>query len=579
MCTASPVGLGLIEFFMDFFGKHFFHGLIAAINCMFQKAYLRDLGIWVFATSMLACFPFAQPSIAAPQDSSLVGTINQLVAQKWNEKEVSPANRCSDETFVRRLYIDLVGRIPTVNEREAFLRDGRIEKRETLVDHLLNSEDHAEHLADLFDIFLMGRGTPRKLAQRKEYGWREWLKNQFRENRPWNEIAEKILLARPESDHDRGAVWFLYERENDYQKIAEAIAPAFFGLRIDCAQCHDSMIASEIEQAHYWGLVAFYNRGKNEMTPRGPRVVESAIGGYSEFANIYGSSSPNLLAFLDAETVDEARPEKGAEQVDAEDLYCDPSEQGEPRVPLFSRRQKFVEEVLRDHPMVAPALVNRLWGIMLGRGIVHPFDQMDSAHPPSHPQLLDKLATHFIESNYDIRQILRSIALSDAYQLDSERPADGVDPSLFTWYQPRPLTAEQLARSWQVALKQSFDPGHPLMREMRSAAPEVLPETVVTPISESLFLSNASEIEAFLDACSKGDSDLHSWIESKLPEDGVRKMFVAILGRNPQEEELQRVVRYIGSVEDGAEPDTLVPDRVRNAAWALLTSAEFRFNH
>lgn len=512
-----------------------------------------------------------------PQDSSaLTAAIDRQLKEQWEANGVTAAPHCSDEEFVRRVYLDLVGRVPTLVERHNFLNDQRDGKRKLLVQLLLTSEDYVQHMADTFDTLLMGRGDAREYRERTQYQWRTWLERVFRENRPWNNVVADVLLARPSSPEEQGAVWYLYERNGNHQAIAEAVAPAFFGIRIDCAQCHDHMVAGEIAQQHYWGLVAFFNRSKNEKTKRGPRLAESAIGGFSEFANLEGASSPNVLTFLDSPIIEEKRPDKDAKQEDSDDLYLASSVEGEPRVPKFSRRERFVKEIVQDHPMIARAFVNRTWAMIMGRGIVHPYDQMDSVHVPSHPELLDELADDFRSSGYDIRRLITAIMNCDAYQRASRRP-DGVDdPSLFAQYLPRPLTAEQMSRSIQLGLRGRFENHHPLVAQIREKLPEVMPETVVTPIRESLFLTNNPALNQFIAESHEADhltvraSKMHSVV------DAVNELSLTLLGRLPDVEERERLTDFLGEpVQDG----TLSLSRLQHVVWAMITSAEFRFNH
>lgn len=512
--------------------------------------------------------------------ATLVALIDQHLMSRWTTDEITPASVCADETFVRRVYLDVVGRIPHDGERQRFLNDEREDKRAALIETLLASEAYAQHMADMFDTLLMGRGDGKKYRQRTEHQWRTWLERVFRENRPWNRVAADILLARPQTPEDAGSVWFLYERDNNHQAIAEAIAPAFFGLRIDCAQCHDHMIASEIEQQHYWGLVAFYNRSKNENTNLGPRVAESAIGGFSDFANIEGESSPNLLAFYDASTIDEPRPEKDATEEDHDDLYLAATVEGEPRVPKFSRRQQFVEQVAGDHPMIARAFVNRMWAMLLGRGIVHPFDQMDSDHDASHPELLDAMAEDFRHSGYDIRRLVRAILHCKTYHLESRRP-DGVDdPATFAWYIQRPLTAEQLSRSMQVGLRGEFENQHPLLSQLREKLPDVMPETIVTGVSESLFLSNNDAVNRFIAESRSPGQLLAKLASNHSASQATERMTLAVLGRRPDQEETDAMVRFLQSPsQTEGDSQAISTTRLQHAAWALITSAEFRFNH
>lgn len=521
--------------------------------------------------ALVPCAAFAEAP--APESQlSLVNLIDQRLQQRGDADGVEPAPLCSDETFVRRVYLDLAGRIPTVDERQTFLDDpshaGTRAKRQALIETLLASEDYVQHMTDTFDTLLMGRGDGRAYRERKENHWRTWLERVFRENRPWNEVVDNLLLARPQSTDEQGAVWYLFERDNKHQAIAEAVASTLFGVRIDCAQCHDHMIAGEIEQAHYWGLVAFFNRSKNERTKLGPRVAESAIGGYSEFANLEGSSSPNLLTFLEAKTIAEERPDKDAKQEDVDDLYYPAIADGEPRVPKFSRREVFVKEIAQGHPMVARAFVNRVWAMLMGRGIVHPFDQMDSVHDPSHLELLDELAESFRSSGYDVRQLVRVIVSCDAYQREARRPAGVDDPATFAWYLSRPLTAEQFARSMQLGLRGNVDVQESLVASLREKVPDVMPEVIVTPIRESLFLTNNPAVNDFI-AASRGDGQLLSRVaKTTEPTEAAQALALALLGRQFDAEELHEVTRLLAK-----------PNGDEKVAWALITSAEFRFNH
>lgn len=532
----------------------------------------------MFAASAIAREASVSDSAATATAADLSTTIDSQLEATWAASGVTPAEGISDEAFVRRLFLDLAGRVPTLAERAAFLGDPQPNRRLLLIDRLLASEDYARHMADVFDVLLMGRASGQRMRERQEHGWRAWLEQAFRDNRPWNEMAEAMLLARAADPADDPAAWFLYERDNNHQKIAEAVAPAFFGFRIECVQCHNSMTAFEVEQAHYWGLVAFFNRSKNEMTGRGPRIVESAIGGFSEFADIEGTSSQNLLTFLEADTVDEERPEANAEQEDQDDLYQAALREGEPRQPIFSRRERFVEDVLRDHPLVAQAMVNRLWAMLIGRGLVHPFDEMDSAHEISHPELLKRLADEFCSHGYDIRRTLRAIAASQAYQRSSRQP-DGIDdPSSFAWHLERPLTAEQFTRSLAVALTGTVEPPKELTAAIRQAIPDVLPDEAVTGIAEPLFLSNGPPLQAALREAAEGSHPLAAMASLPTAEDAAEALFLATLGRQPDPEESAAVAAFLA--QPHSEPSQPVDrERLWQAAWAVVTSAEFRFNH
>ena len=499
--------------------------------------------------------------------------IDLALEEGWRVNHVLPTARADDAVFVRRVYLDLVGRIPETSEANAFLECNNSGKREALVNSLLDTDEHAEHFAEVFDAILIGRTDAEQLGRRTKAHWIDYLKRFLRENRPWNEVAQEIVLARSGSTVDQGANWYLYSRNNKPQDIAEAVSKDFFGVRIDCAQCHDHPLASEIEQRHYWGLVAFFNRSKNVDTSEGPGVSESAIGGFSEFSNLEGKSLPNELVYLGNRRVEESRPTKDDKEEDRDELYVSNND-SKLKVPKFSRRGAFVENVLTDHPLLARATVNRLWGWMMGRGLVHPVDTLDSYHPPSHPGLLDWLARDLANSNYDIRRLIRSLALTRAYQLSSAEDKF-VDPQWFTAALPKPLTAEMLQRSIIVALDPA-DPSQWNTLEHRASFaksfPDVLAEESISNVAQGLLLTNGQSIN---DLASMKHSQFLRSLRDKHDTDSaiISKLFQTILGRIPDADEINQCQGYLSKRIDQRD------QAIEGIAWAILTSSEFRFNH
>jgi hypothetical protein len=199
--------------------------------------------------------------------------------------------------------------------------------------------------------------------RRVKNGWWSFLEFSFRENRPWNETVREFLVARPAREELKGAYWFLFERRDQHQAIAEAVSPVVYGTRIDCAQCHDHALAREIKQAHYWGLVAAFNRSKNV---RDEGVSESAIGGYVNFTNLRKESQPAMVTLLTGKTIPETWPEGDKKEEDSDDNYLDPK--AKVRVPKFSRREAFADAATHDNPLLARAFVNRMWSVFMGRG-------------------------------------------------------------------------------------------------------------------------------------------------------------------------------------------------------------------
>lgn len=500
--------------------------------------------------------------------------IDLYIQKRWKERNLQSAGRADDDQFARRIYLDLIGRIPSLEELNRFRANRSSRKREQLVDQLLNSQDHARFFATLFDSLLMGRGKPKVYANRAKHKWLDYLETAFSENRPWSQVVAEILEARPGSEKSAGATWYLYERNNNYQSIAESIGPGFFGVRIECAQCHDHPLAGEIEQRHYWGLVAFFRRGKNVLTPAGPRIAESAVGGFEEFTDLSGTAHPNHLVFLGNLRVDEKRPLNGRSQQEKENdsLYLKKTG-NEPRVPKFSRRKAFVDHIVAGNPRIAETMVNRIWALLLGRGLVHPHDRMDSAHPPSHPDLLLWLARDFEDHNQDVRRLIRQIVLSRVYQLDSTRPRADTDPADFTWFLEKPLPAEAWVGSIEQLVGNTRSQEPELLQSFREQFPDVLPDAYSPRLSQAMFLSNGDPIQRYL---RESDSPDHIFAQlMAIPTDRqrIRELFQRALARDPDEQEIERTEQFLQRHREK-------PDHAwEMIVWALITGSEFRINH
>jgi len=364
--------------------------------------------------------------------------------------------------------LDLIGRIPTPDEMRAFLYDANPDKRTALVDKLMASDEAARNFREIWDALLLGRRGNRREDRRRDGGWYAFLEGAYKEGRPWDEVVRSMIAARPERPADKGAIWFLYERRNEHQQIAEAIAPVIYGTRIDCAQCHDHPLAGEIKQAHYWGLVAAFNRSKN-VEGRTPAVAESAAGGFMNFTNLKKESQPAVMAMLTGRAIEEPRAEKDA---DSPDKYVDAK--AAVKVPKFSRRAALADAVTRDNPLLARSFVNTTWALLMGRGIVDPVDEMNSKHPPSHPEMLDWLAADFATHHYDVRRLIRGIVLSRAYHLAAWNGPNAPSADAFAAAAEKPLTAEAIARSARIASGRAPDDDS-LRRALVDRFPDVLP--------------------------------------------------------------------------------------------------------
>jgi mono/diheme cytochrome c family protein len=509
--------------------------------------------------------------------------IDRFVELGWKERKLQPAKPADDATFVRRVYLDLIGRIPSVAETDRFLKSSGKDRRGRLVDELLASPEYARHMREVFDVVLMGRPEGKFEKQRKDHGWQRFLEAAFAENRPWDSVVRDLIVARPEKPENKGLVQFLYERQNNPQSMAEAVAPIVFGLQIKCAQCHDHMVAKEIKQAHYWGMVAAFNRTKNVDAESGPGLAESAIGGFVSFANLKKESQHARLVFFNGRSVDETWPADGEKEVDAAEKYlvAPPAAKEKaksPSLPKFSRREALADAVTKDNPLLARAMVNRMWAMLLGRGIVHPVDLMDSKHAPSHPDLLNWLAQDFEQSGYDVRRLVRNIVLSRPYQLDSI-PAGKKTPldESFARALEKPLSAEQLFRSLTLATQNVPDADGKIAgktdEELRRAFVKQFPDLFApdynATLQQAMFFSNSPLLAALLKPTA---GNLSERLKA-MPDDTrrVKEAFHVVLGRAPDKEELKATTDYLVAHKGESGTEQLL--------WALLTGAEFQVNH
>jgi len=517
-----------------------------------------------------------KPVWTPPAKTTPAEAIDGFLTRSWRKNKIRPAPESDNSVFIRRVYLDLAGRIPSQEERDRFLADSQSGKQKRLVDNLLESDEYPRHMREIFDVVLMGRPSPANEPLRSEHGWNGYLEKSFRENRPWDQMVRDMIRARGTHDSNKGAYWFLYEKENNHQAMAEAVAPLAFGVNIKCAQCHNHPMAWEIEQRHYWGMVAAFNRSKPVQTPSGPAVSESAIGGFVNFANLKKESQPALLAFLNGKTVEEKWPVSDSKEEDKTELYRVPPPKDEKKekapaaVPIFSRRDILATIATEENPALAQAMVNRIWLQLMGRGLVHPVDQLDSRHPASHPELLRWLSADFERYGFDVKRLIRSIVLSSAYQLESAMPGEKKPAAeSFAWALEKPLSAEQLFRSTLVALNMEEKECGEFRKALLNHFPGVMQVSYNPSLQQAMFFSNSPLVNDLLKP--KGRNTAARLLALEGVENRIRSGFDMVLGREPDLEEMAGLRSFL-AVKPGEKG-------VRDLLWTLLTSVEFQVNH
>jgi hypothetical protein len=370
--------------------------------------------------------------------------IDSMLKESWEENNVKPSKRSSDEEFLRRAYLDVLGRIPNIREANVFLhvaekgkgkdKEKEGDKRVKLVEYLLADVDYPKNFATQWKVILLGR----KMQQREvnANALTSWLRRQFLENRPWNEMAREILTATG-SNKENGAVnYTLAHMAEGAVNLTSITTRVFLGQQIQCTQCHDHP-SNDWKQADFWGINAFYKGLKREE-------VRTANAAGVEMADHYELSDMPSDAFS---TFDRRDARKGI----AFPTFLDGRKISQGKD--VNRREalgNFITEPSNDS--FAKAYVNRMWGHFFGRGFVQPVDDFGTHNPPSHPELLDKLAHQFKESGYDTKALIRWIMNSEAYNLSSTSTKDNEkDETLFSHMNLKPMTPEQLFDSLIVA--------------------------------------------------------------------------------------------------------------------------------
>jgi len=358
---------------------------------------------------------------------SQVALIDKAIAEAWNKAGVKPARPATDEEFLRRAYLDVLGRIPNVQEARAFLNTREKDKRGKLVEYLLNHPDYAKNLATQWSVLLIGRGNQGRMVDRAALT--NWLRKQFGSEKPWNETVHE-LVSSSGSNKDNGAVnYVLAHLEFGAVPLTSRTTRLFLGQQIQCTQCHDHP-SNDWKQIDFWGINAFFKGMKTEQKTRqndtGLEVYDHTelrdepTDEYVKFDRRNGMVGIAFPRFLDGRKISQGtdvvrRAELGK-------LIADPKNEA-----------------------LAKAFVNRMWAHFLGRGIVNPVDDFGPHNQPSHPELLDQLAKDFQESGYDVKKLCRSIMASRAYQLSSVKPKGSEkEEGLFSSMQLKPMTPEQL---------------------------------------------------------------------------------------------------------------------------------------
>jgi hypothetical protein len=512
--------------------------------------------------------------------------IDRLIAAKPEFARFA-APRASDEEFLRRVYLDLTGTIPAAAEARAFLADAAPDKRAKLIDRLLAAPEHARHMQQVFDVLLMDRRTGKNVPEAQ---WQEYLRTSFAANTPWDRLVREVLSADGADPKARPAARFYLDRDVEPHVLTRDIGRLFLGKDFECNQCHDSPVVDEYKQADYYGLFAFLNRSAAFTGKDKTVVVADKADGEATYQNVFDAAKTTKTALPrlpGGPPVEEPDFEKGAE------YEVKPAKDVRP-VPKFSRRAALAAQLAsKDNRQFARAGANRFWALLMGRGLVHPVELDHADNPPSHPELLDLLTDEFARTDFDIRAFLRELALTDTYQRAGEPPAGvkDVPPDLFAVAPLKPLAPEQLAWAAMQATglpdaerralgKKATDQAVAAKLAVNVApfaaiygGPRGQPEgrEFEATLDQALFLANGKLVRGWLAPRPGNLTDRLQKLDD--PAAVAEELYLSVLTRRPDAGEVKDVAEHLqGRTADRAAA-------LQELAWALLASAEFRFNH
>lgn len=331
-----------------------------------------------------------------------------------------PVALTGDAEFLRRVSLDLTGMPPSSEELRGFLADTAADKRAKAIDRLLESPQYSRHLATTLDIMLMER-RPNKDVTAEE--WQNYLLQAARENRPLNQVLKEVLSADGADAKLRPAARFYLDRGAEPNLITRDVGRIFFGRDMQCAQCHNHPVIDDYQQSDYHGLVAFFTPAYALVRKEGGKdqtVFAEKAGGDLTFDSVFVKDDKHLTGpriLGETELVEPQFPP-------GEEYQVKPAANVLP-VPKFSRRAQLASHVTGGtNRSFNENIANRLWAMLMGRGLVHPLDLHHPANPPSHPELMALLADEIVARNYDTKGFIRELALTRTYQRVIDLPAD-----------------------------------------------------------------------------------------------------------------------------------------------------------
>jgi len=499
--------------------------------------------------------PLAPLGPVGPKDAlALSKIIDDAIAKKLAEAKVGPSPLTSDEEFLRRVYLDLTGVIPTSEKARTFLDSKEPQKRAKLIDELLASPNFGRHLADMWQAKLLPRDSNNRFVLREPFV--KWLEAEFNKNTPWNAFVGNLVSATGTVEENPAVTYFLANRSVD--KITDGVSQSFLGVQLQCAQCHNHPF-TDWKQTEYWGMAEFFSKVKPENPKNANKGGDNTKIGVTE-GNLRTKTKdffPEAAKTVPAKFLGGLEPKLDATQ------------------PYRPTLTKWMTD--ERNPYFSKAIVNRTWAQLFGTGFINPIDDMHDGNLASHPELLETLARTFNGNGFDLKNLYRAICNSQTYQRTS-KPFNGnqTDDQYFSHMAVKVLSPEQLYDS--LATITGAEKGGPKPKGENPKRGPVGPrEQFVQFFLGGAETSNATEYEAGIPQALRlmnsrvvNNPNLIRQFAaaSDKPEVVFEKIYLAALSRKPTETEVKRLNAYVEKAATKAEA-------YADILWVVMNSSEF----
>ena len=498
-------------------------------------------------------------------DVPLHQRLDQIIAMQFGDDAAAPI--ADDAEFFRRVWLDLAAQIPPAERFRKFLADPSTDKRSRVIDELLAAPTYVNRMQQTFHVMLMERRGDHE-------SWRKFLQLAFAENKSWDTMVRAMLEPQPSQDSHQGASFFLTKRLESYGQnpidhpgLTRDIGRLFLGVDLQCAQCHDHLFVDEYKQLDFQGLLAVTQTLKPATVDPIPLVSEKPLTAKLEFVSVFDST-----------------PKATGPRIPFGKEFDVPSEL--PQDSVYSPLALVAAELpCAGNPQFSRNIANRIWHLMLGRGLVEPLDSHHTGNPSTHPELLDLLATELAAHQFDLKWLLREIALSETYQRSSRVADAGADvrkllPHHYLVAIPKRLSAEQAAQSFVQAIGGGKNEEDRL--KIISLLQPLFVSALASPAREhedhrhpsvqsALFFANDKDV---LVAIGRQPGNLVDRLMG-MEEDGklADELYLSIVSRLPSDEERMELASFLAAQPDQREA------RLVHWIWALLASTEFNVNH